>query len=104
MERAARRSGAELPLVQQSGDVVFDGTQGVPAKSQILKLLIGGDGETLTSWGERATFPRRWTRPSRCRCWHSHGSEVPFAGGSLVVSVAVLATLLVVRRRSWRSR
>ena len=56
VERAARRSGAELLLVEQNADVVVDGTQGVPSKSQVLKLLVQGDGETLTKLGRSRYF------------------------------------------------
>jgi signal transduction histidine kinase len=96
VERAARRSGAELLLVQQSGDVVFDGTQGVPPKSQILKLLIGGDGETQTMLGRSRYFAAAVdaAEPLSVLAFVT-APEVPFAGASLVVSVAVLATLLV---------
>lgn len=96
VERAARRSGAELLLVQQSGVVVVDGTQGVPGKPEILNLLVEGDGETLTKLGRSRYFaaPVPAAEPLSVLAFVV-APEVPFAGGSLVVSVAVLATLLV---------
>jgi signal transduction histidine kinase len=96
VERAARRSGAELLLVEQNADVVVDGTQGVPAKSQVLKLLVQGDGETLTKLGRSRYFaaPVAAAEPLSVLAFVV-APEVPFAGGSLVVSVALLATLLV---------
>jgi signal transduction histidine kinase len=96
VERAARRSGAELLLVQQNGDVVVDGTQGVQNKSQILKLLVNGDGETRTLLGRSRYFAAAVdaAEPLSVLAFVV-APEVPFAGGSLVVSVALLATLLV---------
>ena len=38
VERAARRSGAELLLVNADGTVIVDGTQGAPPKERILAL------------------------------------------------------------------
>ena len=40
LERAARRSGAELLLVSAGGNVVVDATQGAPPKAR----LLGADG------------------------------------------------------------
>ena len=96
VERAARRSGAELLLVQQSGDVVVDGTQGVPKKSQIVKLLVDGNGETRTLLGRSRYFASAVdaAQPLSLLSFVV-APEVPFAGASLVVSVALLATLLV---------
>ncbi len=96
VERAARRSGAELLLVEQNGDVVVDGTQGVQKQSQILSLLVNGDGETLTKLGRSRYFAASVdaTEPLSVLAFVV-APEVPFAGGSLVVSVALLATLLV---------
>ena len=96
VERAARRSGAELLLVEQNGDVVVDGSQGVQKKSQILSLLVNGDGETLTKLGRSRYFAASVdaAEPLSVLAFVV-APEVPFAGGSLVVSVALLATLLV---------
>ncbi len=96
VEQAARRSGAELLLVQQSGHVVVDGTQGVPNKAQILELLVEGDGEATTQLGRSRYFaaPVQAAAPLSVLSFVV-APETPFAGGSLVVSVALLATLLV---------
>jgi signal transduction histidine kinase len=96
IERAARRSGAELLLVQQNGDVVVDGTQGVEQQAQIVSLLVHGEGETLTKLGRCRYFaaPVDAAEPLSVLSFVV-APEVPFAGSSLVVSVALLATLLV---------
>ena len=82
---------------EQSGDVLVDGTQGVQSKPQIVNLLVQRrrrDAHACS--GARATSRRPSTRPSRSSVLaFVVAPEVPFAGGSLVVSVALLATLLV---------
>jgi len=96
VERAVRRSGAELLLVQQNGEVVVDGTQGVPKQAPIVKLLVNGEGETFTKLGRSRYFaaPVDAAEPLSVLSFVV-APEVPFAGSSLVVSVALLTTLLV---------
>jgi signal transduction histidine kinase len=96
VERAARRSGAELLLVSQTGGVLVDGTQGAQATSQVVNLLVAGEGETLTKLGRSRFFaaPVDAAEPLSLLAFVV-APEVPFAGGSLVVSVALLATLLI---------
>lgn len=96
VERAARRSGAELLLVQQSGAVVVDATQGAPSAAQVVRLLVDSEGETLTKLGRSRYFaaPVEAGEPLSLLAFVV-APEAPFAGGSLVVSVTLLATLLV---------
>ncbi len=96
IERAARRSGAELLLVQQDGSVLVDGSQGAPPRSSIVGLLVHSDGEAVTNLGRSRYFaaPVAAAEPLSVLAFVV-APEVPFAGGSLVVSVALLATLLV---------
>ena len=56
VERAARRSGAELLLVRTNGSVLVDGTQGAPPKDRILDLLVASEGETTTELGRSRFF------------------------------------------------
>jgi signal transduction histidine kinase len=96
VERAARRSGAELLLVGQTGSVLVDGTQGVQSRDQIVQLLVHTEGETTTSLGRSRYFaaPVEAAEPLSVLAFVV-APEAPFAGGSLVMSVALLATLLV---------
>jgi signal transduction histidine kinase len=75
---------------------VVDGSQGVQSKAQILSLLVHSDGETLTKLGRSRYFAASVdaAEPLSVLAFVV-APEVPFAGGSLVVSVALLATLLV---------
>ncbi len=97
VERAARRSGAELLLVSSDGDVIVDGTQGAPRKDQILDLLRVGEGETTTGLGRSRFFSAALQSPAQ----HSNvlafveAPETPFALPSLVVWVGTLTALLV---------
>jgi len=97
VERAARRSGAELLLVAQNGGVLVDGTQGVQSMAQIVHLLVDGEGETTTKLGRSRFFAAAVDAPNEPLSVLAFvvAPEVPFAGGALVVSVALLAALLV---------
>jgi signal transduction histidine kinase len=96
IERGARRSGAELLLVQQDGAVVVDGTQGGLARGEVVRLLVEGEGEAATTLGRSRYFaaPVAATEPLSVVAFVV-APQSPFAGGSLAVSVALLATLLV---------
>ncbi|HVY28214.1 MAG TPA: HAMP domain-containing sensor histidine kinase [Polyangiaceae bacterium] len=96
VERAARRSGAELLLVEQDGDVIVDGTQSPLQRDHILRLLVDSDGETLTQLGRSRYYsaPVDAAEPLSLLAFVA-APEKPFAGYSLVASVALLATLLV---------
>jgi len=96
VDRAARRSGAELLLVDPAGKVVVDSTQGLPKPEQLSRLLGQAEGETLTSLGRARYYsaPVDTAEPLSLLAF-VFAPEVPFAGASMVVSVALLATLLV---------
>jgi len=98
VERAARRSGAELLLVSGDGTVIVDGTQGAPPKERILDLLVAGVGETTTELGRSRFFsaalqqaPREYMNVLA----FVEAPETPFATQSLVVWVAIMTALLV---------
>ena len=97
LERAARRSGAELLLVTASGNVIIDATQGQPAKARILELLVAGEGETKTELGRSRFFSAALQAPTEYLnlIVFVAAPATPFATGSLVVWVATLTALLV---------
>jgi signal transduction histidine kinase len=98
LERAARRSGAELLLVGAAGNVLVDGTQGAPPKARILELLVAGEGETTTRLGRARFFSAALQAPTTeyiNLLVFVGAPETPFATGSLLVSVATLTALLV---------
>ena len=97
LERAARRSGAELLLVSAAGEVLIDATQGAPIKSRILELLVAGDGETTTELGRSRFFSAAF--PGKGEYMNVlafvAAPTAPFATRSLLVWVATLTALLV---------
>jgi signal transduction histidine kinase len=97
LERAARRSGAELLLVSAAGNVIVDGTQGAPPKARILQLLVAGEGETTTQLGPARFFSAALQAPTEYMnlLVFVGAPETPLATGSLLVWVATLTALLV---------
>ena len=97
LERAARRSGAELLLVSASGHVIIDATQGPPTKARILELLVAGEGETTTQLGRARFFSAAFPGTGEYMNVLSFVSAptAPFASRSLLVWVATLTALLV---------
>ena len=97
VERAARRSGAELLLVSAEGEVIVDGTQGALPRWRILELLVAGEGEATTRLG-RARFYSA-TLPGSTDYLNLlvfvSAPAAPLATGSLLVWVATLTALLV---------
>jgi len=97
LERAARRSGAELLLVSATGQVVVDATQGAPPNARLLELMVLGEGETTTELGRSRFFSAAFPGPSEYMNVLSFvaAPTTPFATGSLLVWVAALTALLV---------
>ncbi|HET9960437.1 MAG TPA: HAMP domain-containing sensor histidine kinase [Polyangiaceae bacterium] len=97
LERAARRSGAELLLVNQNGGIAAEAISGGKVAGNIVDLLVRSEGESVTEFG-RARFSASPLAPP-----NEHLSlivlvsapEKPFATGSLIASVAALTALLV---------
>ena len=98
LDRAARRSGAELLLVSAGGSVIFDGTQGAPPREKLMQLLVVGEGETTTTLGRSRFFSaalRAETSEYMNVLAFVAAPDAPFATGSLLASVATLTALLV---------
>ena len=97
VERAARRSGAELLLVTAEGNVIVDGSQGAPPQKRILELLVAGEGETITELGRSRFFSSALRGPTEYMNILAFvaAPATPFATGSLVVWVAALTALLI---------
>lgn len=58
VQRAGRRSGIDVLLIDQDGDVVVDGSLSALPKGDLLRCLIAGQGEMETSLG-RTRFAAR---------------------------------------------
>ncbi len=89
--RAARRSAAELMLVQQDGQIVVNETFGKPSRDEVVRLLVTGKGETRTALGRVRYAARPLSQPL------GHLSLVTFVAapnpppGSIPLVNAVLA-------------
>ncbi len=97
VDRAARRSGAEILLVRQDGEIRVDASLAPPTRDQVIELLVQGSGETSTGLG-RTRFRAAPLGPP-----FEHLSviafvrapEAPYATASLVSSVAALTAILL---------
>ncbi len=97
LDRAARRSAAELLLVDQTGMVVVNESFGSPTAAEVVKMLVKGSGETRTALG-RVQFAVKPMKPPL-----SHMSVIAFVAapspplGSvpLANAVAALTVLLL---------
>jgi signal transduction histidine kinase len=95
LDRAARRSAAEILLVDQTGQVVVNESFGSPAQADVVKMLVLGNGEMRTALG-RTRFSVRPLRPPL-----SHLSVIAFVAapspplGSVPLANAVAALTLL---------
>jgi signal transduction histidine kinase len=97
VDRAARRSGAEILLVRQDGDLIVDGSLGPPPRADLIDLLVRSAGETTTRLG-RTRFQSAPLGPPLEHLSviaFVRAPEAPFATASLVSSVAALTAILI---------
>jgi len=95
--RAARRSAAEILVVEQSGPVLVNESFGTPPREDIVRMLGAREGETTTALG-RVRFAARQLHPPL-----SHRSVIAFVAAprpppgtiALVNAVAALTVLLL---------
>lgn len=97
VDRAARRSGAEILLVQQDGKVLVDASLGAPPSAALVDWLVRLQGEAQTGLGRT----RYHVTPLGAPLQHLsvvafvRAPEAPVATGSLLTSVAALTTILI---------
>ena len=95
--RAARRSAAEILLVDRDGQIVINESFGKPSREEVSRMLSARDGETRTALG-RVRFAARPLSPPRAAL-----SVVTFVGApspppgsiAMVNGVAALTALLL---------
>jgi signal transduction histidine kinase len=97
VERAARRSGAEVLLVGLDGTVMVDGSLEPPSQDEISRLLVEGEGQTLTRLGRTRYFAAPLGPPLRQLSVVTFvpAPHTPYAVRTLANSVAMLTALLV---------
>ncbi|MEZ4313590.1 MAG: HAMP domain-containing sensor histidine kinase [Polyangiaceae bacterium] len=95
LDRAARRSAAEILLVDQTGQVIVNESFGSPEQSEVVEMLVQGDGEMRTALG-RVRYSARPLKPPL-----SHLSVIAFVAapspplGSVRLANAVSALTLL---------
>jgi len=97
LELATLRSGAEILLASDEGEVLFDLTRGVGGASELQRFFSAGTGETTTKLGRARFHTQRLPRPFQ-RLWlltFVGVPETPFATSSLIRSVSMLTALLI---------
>ncbi len=98
VERAARRSGAELILVAEDGTVKADAMLAPLSRERVVELLVRGQGTTETQLGRTRFFVAPLDAPMEHLSLLAFVSapEQPFAVRSLVTSVGAFAAILIV--------
>ncbi len=98
VERAARRSGAELLLVGEDGTPKADAMLAPLPRDRVVELLVHGQGETKTQLGRTRFFVAQLGPPRQDLSLLTFVSspEQPFAMRSLVTSVGAFAVILIV--------
>ncbi|MGE5786620.1 MAG: sensor histidine kinase [Myxococcales bacterium] len=97
LERAARRAGVELILVDARGTPILDATTSTPSRSSILDLLVREQGTATTSLG-RVRFvvvPVKSPRELLSLIALVPAPDPPQDVAPLVTSLVVLASLLL---------
>jgi signal transduction histidine kinase len=97
LELAALRSGAELVLATEDGQVVSDFSRGVGSADAIRAFFAARTGETMTKLGRARFHAQPLPRP--LQRWYLLAfvsvPETPFATSSLIRSVSALTALLI---------
>jgi signal transduction histidine kinase len=97
LERAARRAGVELLLVDSRGTAVVDATVRTPSRISILELLIRGQGTATTQLGRvrYAVVPLSGPHDVLSLIALVPAPDPPPDVGPLVTSLLVLVALLI---------
>ena len=97
VERAARRAGVELLLVDTYGAILVDGTLRPPSRQQISTMLVEQTGITSTQLG-RVSFaasPVRTPRELSSLLVFARATNPPTPAVPLVTSLGLLSSLLI---------
>lgn len=97
VERAARRSGAEMLLVSADGAIAVDASLRAPSRATLLRALGQSEGEQTTSLGRTRFAATPLGPPYRqlSMLTFVRAPATPFATRSLLTSVATLTAILI---------
>jgi len=95
MQRAARKTGAELMVVSRKGDVVLDASLGMPDRAALERVVSEAQGEAITGLGRTrfATESIVGTRDTLVAFVRE--PSAPEGGPALLRALVALTTLLV---------
>jgi signal transduction histidine kinase len=95
MQRAARKTGAELMVVSRKGDVVLDASLGMPDRAALERVVSEAQGEAITGLGRTrfATETIVGTRDTLVAFVRE--PSAPEGGPALLRALVALTTLLV---------
>ncbi|MGO9836004.1 MAG: sensor histidine kinase [Polyangiaceae bacterium] len=95
MQRAARKTGAELIVVSPKGDVVLDASLGTPDRAALVRVVSQGSGEAITGLG-RTRFATQSVAGSRdTLVAFVREPSAPEGAPALLRALVALTTLLV---------
>jgi len=97
IERAARRAGVELLLVDTYGAILVDGTIRPPSRDQIATMIVKETGTTSTQLG-RVSFaasPVRTPRELSTLLVFARAPKPPTTAVPMATSLALLSSLLI---------
>ena len=97
IERAARRAGVELLLVDTYGSILVDGTIRPPSREQIVSMLVAEVGNAATQLGRVAfaASPVRTPREVSSLLVFARAPKPPATAVPMVTSLALLSSLLI---------
>ena len=97
VERAARRSGAEMLLVRDNGEILVDASLSTPTQATVIDELVRTQGVQYSKLG-RTRFAATPLGPPYAELTlltFVSAPETPFATRSLLTSVAALTAILI---------
>ncbi len=94
MQRAARKTGAELVVVTRAGDVVLDASMGRTDRAALARFVADGTGQAFTGLG-RVRFAAARVDSSRALIAFVRAPTAPEGEAALLRALIALTTLLV---------
>jgi signal transduction histidine kinase len=94
MQRAARKTGAELVVVTKDGDVILDATLGMSDRGALRRVVAQREGEAITGLG-RTRFAAQPVTASTTLVAFVREPSAPEGGPGLLRALVALTTMLV---------
>jgi len=95
MQRAARKTGAELIVVSPKGDVVLDASLGMPLRAALERVVRGRSGEAITGLGRTRFATEGIAGSPETLVAFVREPGAPEGGPALLRALVALTTLLV---------